>query len=145
MISKAPSRPRYLSHSRPATFHAHHGSPLHPTHANTPPTTTFTTKCQPTAHAAAYSSLGLNTVQTNRCTRSAAQAAMTPVALSALNSVRRAACAVKASRRLGPSFDDDTFDNNTSTPARDHQMGPAQLPTKMRRPTAGAEKDETPL
>ena len=63
-----------------------------PNQYKSPPRPKLIPKCMPKLHATQYRYLGENTVHTNKCVRSAVQAAMTATALAAANTVSRLAC-----------------------------------------------------
>lgn len=63
-----------------------------PNQKNTPPNPTFTPKCCPKLHATQYKYFGENTVHTNKCVLSTAQAAITAATLPAANTVCTATC-----------------------------------------------------
>lgn len=85
----------YLSYITSTLFHTL--PPIYtlsklPNQNNTPPNPTFTPKCCPKLHATQYRYFGENTVHTNKCVLSTAQAAMTAATLPAANTVCTATC-----------------------------------------------------
>lgn len=143
-----------------------------PSQNNAPPNATFRPRCMPRLHAMLYRYFGENTVQMKRCVLSAVQATMTATRLAAVNTVSRPTCCFHASHcpsssptpfpslpfsritvLLSPSFCViivfspllQSSSSNKRPPTLSHQTLAAQLPTKIRTPTATTLKSLMPL
>ena len=104
-----------------------------PIQYNKLPTPTLTTKCCPKLQAILYKYFGEKTVQINKCVLSNVQAAITKNRLLVTNTVRSARCC--PSKPFCPGFFLRSCKSRRLV-AEVKKIGPAQLLTKVRRPTA---------
>jgi hypothetical protein len=93
----------------------------------------------PTTHATENRNFGENTVHMNRCSRKAIHATMTLRVLNAVNNVKRAKCSYTAFPLIAE------LALMTTAVAKTHHIGPAQLLTNVRMPTAMTLKPAMPL